>query len=89
MDSSILLAPWLRYWAIVLLFIVASMAFVYVIVEFVLLDPREDKVHALCDHAVEALLTSNDLVEVTRAGIVIRYMNCSVSRRVVSSAFPR
>jgi hypothetical protein len=37
---------------------------------------------AKCDEAVEALLTSKELVEVTRAGFLIRQLNCSVGRRL-------
>lgn len=44
-------------------------------------DPG-DKVHALCDKEVEALLNSKDLVEVQRAGFLVRWMDCNVSRRL-------
>lgn len=40
------------------------------------------KERALCDRAVEALLNSQDLVEVTRAGTIVTYLNCSISRRL-------
>jgi hypothetical protein len=36
----------------------------------------------LCDQAVEALLHSKDLVEVTRAGIIIRTVNCGIGKRL-------
>jgi hypothetical protein len=34
------------------------------------------------DEAVEALLYSKDLVEVTRAGVLIEQLNCGVRRRL-------
>lgn len=37
---------------------------------------------AKCDEVVETLLTSRDLVEVNRAGILIDRLNCGVSRRL-------
>lgn len=37
---------------------------------------------ALCDRVVKTLLTSADLVEVTRAGIIVNRLNCSVGRRL-------
>jgi hypothetical protein len=37
---------------------------------------------ALCDRAVDALVNSTELVEVTRAGIIIRELDCSIGRRL-------
>lgn len=39
----------------------------------------------LCDQAVEALLHSKDLVEVQRAGIIIREVNCGIGRRLTEN----
>jgi hypothetical protein len=36
----------------------------------------------LCDQAVEALLHSPDLVEVTRAAAIVREIPCSIGRRL-------
>lgn len=36
----------------------------------------------LCDQAVEALLHSKDLVEVTRAGIIVQAVNCGIGKRL-------
>ena len=36
----------------------------------------------LCDQAVEALLHSKDLVEVTRAGIIVQRANCGIGKRL-------
>lgn len=36
----------------------------------------------LCDQAVDALLDSKDLVEVERAGMLIRELSCSIGRRL-------
>ena len=35
-----------------------------------------------CDRAVEAVLTSRDPVELQRSGILIRALDCNVSRRL-------
>ena len=40
------------------------------------------KRRALCDVTVERLLNSPDLVEVTRAGIIIRRLNCRMWGRL-------
>lgn len=45
-------------------------------------QPNPDPEVRLCDKAVEALLHSKDLVEVTRAGIIIRQVNCDIGRRL-------
>jgi hypothetical protein len=36
----------------------------------------------LCDQAVDALLHSKELVEVTRAGIIIQQVNCGIGKRL-------
>jgi len=45
--------------------------------------PADRAEHRLCDRAVDALLHSKDLVEVQRAGIIIREVNCGIWRRLV------
>jgi hypothetical protein len=45
--------------------------------------PSEGPERRLCDRAVAGLLHSKDLVEVERAGIIIREVNCGISRRLV------
>jgi hypothetical protein len=47
-----------------------------------LLDGKDDAEHKLCDQAVAALLHSKDLVEVQRAGIIIREIPCGIGRRL-------
>jgi hypothetical protein len=42
----------------------------------------DGKARALCDEQVAALLQSKDLVEVTRAGIIINRLECSMRRRL-------
>jgi hypothetical protein len=44
--------------------------------------PHERAEASLCDQAVDALLHSKDLVEVQRAGIIIREVNCAIGRRL-------
>ena len=45
--------------------------------------PSEGPERRLCDRAVDALLHSKDLVEVQRAGIIIREVKCAISRRLI------
>jgi hypothetical protein len=45
--------------------------------------PSEHAERRLCDRAVDALLHSKDLVEVERAGIIIREVNCAIGRRLI------
>jgi hypothetical protein len=40
------------------------------------------KSRAVCDEAVETLLTSKDLVEVTRAGILVNQIECNIRSRL-------
>jgi len=40
------------------------------------------KAQALCDDVVPRLLHSNDLVEVTRAGIIVDRLDCRIRRRL-------
>jgi hypothetical protein len=47
--------------------------------------PGEHAQRRLCDRAVDALLHSKDLVEVQRAGIIIREVNCGIGRRLVEN----
>ena len=42
-----------------------------------------DAEHKLCDQAVAALLHSKDLIEVQRAGIIIRQVNCGIGNRLM------
>lgn len=44
--------------------------------------PYKAEQRAMCDRSVAALLGSHDLVEVTRAGIIIERLNCGVARRL-------
>jgi hypothetical protein len=45
-------------------------------------SPSDIRARAVCDVQVERLLNSTDLVEVTRAGILVRKLDCSVRRRL-------
>ena len=47
--------------------------------------PAEHAERRLCDRAVDALLHSKDLVEVQRAGIIIREVNCGIGRRLTEN----
>jgi hypothetical protein len=44
--------------------------------------PTRDQEEALCVKAVEAILHSTDLVEVTRASIILRETSCSLRRHL-------
>ena len=43
------------------------------------------KKRAKCDEAVTALLYSKEQVEVIRAGILVRQLDCSIGRRLLST----
>ena len=45
-------------------------------------DSISDPEVRLCDQAVDALLHSKDLVEVTRAGLIVNYISCGIGRRL-------
>jgi hypothetical protein len=42
----------------------------------------KDAASVMCDKAVATLLNTRDLVELTRADILIRSLNCSISPRL-------
>jgi hypothetical protein len=46
------------------------------------IPPSDDPEVRLCDQAVDTLLHSKDLVEVTRAGIIIQHVNCGIGKRL-------
>jgi hypothetical protein len=50
--------------------------------------PHETQARELCDRAVNALLNSKDLVEVTRAGIIVNQVSCDIPRRLPSRDAP-
>jgi hypothetical protein len=60
-----------------------------VVVLMMPLPPGLVRERALCDRAVNALLTSKDLVEVTRAGIIVDRLDCSIGRRLDSVETPQ
>ena len=45
-------------------------------------EVRPDPEVRLCDQMVDALLHSKDLVEVTRAGILVAHVNCAIGKRL-------
>jgi hypothetical protein len=47
--------------------------------------PSDRAERRLCDRAVDALLHSKDLVEVERAGIIIREVSCGIGRRLTEN----
>jgi hypothetical protein len=49
---------------------------------------HETQTRELCDRAVSALLNSKDLVEVTRAGIIVNQVSCDIPRRLSSRNVP-
>jgi hypothetical protein len=71
----------------------AMTGFLLLLVFFVALvlsseSPFISKRRAMCDRAVDALLTSKDLVEVTRAGIIVNQIDCSIARRLPALTSP-
>jgi hypothetical protein len=75
---------WPTIWAV--LSLVASAAVLTAVI--VLPFPHETQMRELCDRAVSALLNSPDLVEVTRAGIIVNQVNCDIPRRLPSQNAP-
>ena len=45
-------------------------------------QPSSDPEVRLCDVAVDTLLHSKDLTEVTRAGIIVHEVNCGIGKRL-------
>jgi hypothetical protein len=70
--------PW--SWGTGLLFAVAAASWALVLA--VPFPSPSHAEHRLCDQAVDALLHSKDLVEIERAGIIIREVNCGIGRRL-------
>ena len=70
-------------------FIIVSMGlggvFARVVLPHDALPPRQVQ-RQICDRVVSDLLTARDLVEVQRAGILVRELNCSVMRRMSQDA---
>jgi hypothetical protein len=50
--------------------------------------PYEAEERALCDRSVAALLTSKDLVEVTRAGMIVDRLKCRIGQRIGTASTP-
>ena len=44
--------------------------------------PGDAEEHVLCDQQVPILLHSNNMVDVVRAGIIVRQINCGIGRRI-------
>jgi len=66
------IVSWLFY--VVLL----TVSFVYILSD----TPRDIKVREACDRYVAILLYSDNPLEVTRAGVLVDQMNCSIRRRL-------
>jgi len=46
------------------------------------------RARAVCDWAVSELFHSDDLIEVERAAVIIRALDCSISRRIPADWSP-
>ena len=71
---------WLRPVLFMVICIGIGFGFV-VLIDWYLDDPVHPK-RAACDRWVETLLTSDDLTEIIRAGIIVREVPCSLVRRL-------
>jgi hypothetical protein len=60
---------------------VVSATVAVVVAIFVIPWAGVEKRHRLCDEHVATLLTSKDLVEVTRSAFLVRHLDCNVSSR--------
>lgn len=63
---------------------VAGVAFIVgaALYAVVFLSTPPSKERLACDRAVTSLLYSKDLAEITRAGILVRQLNCGIGRRL-------
>lgn len=44
--------------------------------------PQDIRIRAACDKYVSALINSDSLLEVTRAGLIVDHLHCGVRRRI-------
>ncbi len=71
-------------------FSVACLILVLVLVLVLIRQPSQHVValRGICDGAVKMLLTSHDVAEIERSGVLINSLNCDVARRIgVDGAF--
>ena len=69
-----------KWWIVWFTFIIAVSVFMGWVIS--LPWPHEDAEHKLCDKQVPILITSKDLVDVVRAGIIVYQLNCGIGRRL-------
>lgn len=62
--------------------IAAGIGLVFAVDSFMENSPSGQRGRAACDRYAQVLLHSTDLVEITRAGIIVREMSCSLRRRL-------
>jgi hypothetical protein len=56
--------------------------FIFVLWDIVPSGGQLAKRRALCDQAVSTLLTTTDLIELQRAGFLVRQLDCSITQRL-------
>jgi hypothetical protein len=78
LQSATPRAPWFSKVSVFLAIIAAAASILILELPF----PSDRAERRLCDRAVDALLHSKDMVEVQRAGIIIREVNCAMGRRL-------
>jgi hypothetical protein len=72
---------WYPYPQIVVIIIVIG---IFIGGVFALSEPSSQftKARTLCDEAVTSLLYSKDMVEVIRGGLIVRQLDCGISKRL-------
>ena len=81
LQSAARRVPWFSTVSVFLAVIAAAAGILILQLPF----PSYRAERRLCDRAVDALLHSKDMVEVQRAGIVIREVDCSIGRRLTEN----
>jgi hypothetical protein len=69
-------------WFVLTLLVVPAICFSFVALIASIPLPNEDAARRTCDEAVHNLLTTTDMVELQRAQILVRRLNCGVRRRL-------
>ena len=65
--------------------ILAGIGVVFAVDSYIDNSPSGQRGSAACDRYVQTLLQSTDLVEITRASIIVREMPCNLRRRLPSA----
>lgn len=71
-----------EYRGLILAWIAVGLAFAGLLAVIFMDFPSDKKVRIACDKYVAVLMTSDSLVEITRAGILVDRLSCGMRRRL-------